>query len=106
MAKTVQLRALADADIDAALAWYTAEAPHAAARFLQMLESTIKRIGASPNLGSALYAVELQMPGLRHRKLPKFPYLVFYFENEAAIDIVRVLHAHRDLPSDLAASDP
>jgi toxin ParE1/3/4 len=36
---------------------------------------------------------------LRSRALKGFPYLIFYVERENQIDVWRVLHSHRDIPS-------
>ena len=50
-------------------------------------------------IGSPRYADELDIPGLRFRSAGKFPYLVFYVETEAEIDVWRVLHGARDIPA-------
>jgi plasmid stabilization system protein ParE len=41
------------------------------------------------------------MPGteLRTWQIENFPYLLFYQRRADGIDIVRALHAHRDIPS-------
>jgi hypothetical protein len=39
------------------------------------------------------------LPGLRHRRLARFPWLVFYVERDDHIDIWRVLDARRDIPT-------
>ena len=36
---------------------------------------------------------------LRFRPVGKFPYLIFYVETEADIDVWRVLHGARDIPA-------
>jgi toxin ParE1/3/4 len=55
-------------------------------------------IATRPAAGSPPYGQELGLPGLRHRRLRRFPYLVFYVEREDHIDVWRVLHAQRDIP--------
>jgi toxin ParE1/3/4 len=47
-------------------------------------------------------AYELVIPDLRCWPLPHFPYLLMYVERDAAIDVWRVLHTRRDIPSTLA----
>ena len=49
--------------------------------------------------GSPRYAHELDIPDLRFRTVGKFPYLVFYVESEADIDVSRVLHGAQDIPA-------
>lgn len=78
--KSLVLRARADADVDAAVAHYLVEAPHRVDALLTALQTTLARLSRSPGSGSARYAHELEMPGLRHVRTPRFPYLVFYVE--------------------------
>lgn len=48
-----------------------------------------------PKGGSPRYAQELDLTGLRFRTIGRFPYLIFYIEKEAEIDVWRVLHGAR-----------
>ena len=48
-------------------------------------------------MGRLRYAGELDLPGLRSWLVTGFPYLVFYVESAADIDVWRVLHAARDI---------
>jgi len=41
----------------------------------------------------------LNLPGLRFWRLKKYPHLVFYVERSSHIDVWRVLHGMRDIPS-------
>jgi toxin ParE1/3/4 len=41
----------------------------------------------------------LDIPGLRSWPLRRFPYVIFYIEQENHIDVWRVLHARRDIPA-------
>jgi hypothetical protein len=47
-------------------------------------------------------SAQLELSGLRVWPLKRFPDLVFYFEREDRIDVVRVLHGKRDLAAWLA----
>lgn len=99
-AKPVVPRELAHRDVDEALDHYTDEAgADVALRFIDALSDAYRAIGSRPGIGSPRYAHELELPGLRSRKLRKFPYLVFYLERDDHIDVWRVLHAQRDIPS-------
>jgi len=45
----------------------------------------------------------MAIDGLRVWKIMGFPYLVLYLEDDAEVEIVRFLHAHRDVPNALLA---
>ena len=55
-------------------------------------------IGRHPQTGLPCYAHELNLPGLRMWPLKRYPYLVFYVEQDDHIDVWRVLNSHRDIP--------
>ena len=56
-------------------------------------------IARHPAAGSARYALELNLPGLRSWPLTNYPYLVSYLEFDDHIDVWRVLHDQRDIPA-------
>ena len=62
-------------------------------------------MSAHPGIGSPRYATVLNLPGLRLWPVEGFPYLVFYVERETQLDIWRVLHAQRDIPAWMGASE-
>ena len=98
--KPLVSRAIVDRDIDDAVDYY-AEAAGAdtASRFVSELAKAKRLIVEAPRHGSPRYAETLGTPNLRHRKIRRFPYLVFYIELDDRIDVVRVLHAARDIPA-------
>jgi toxin ParE1/3/4 len=96
MKKPVVLRKRADADIDAAIDFYVVEAPHQVDRLISALETTLAVIGRRPTTGSPGYSHWLSIPGLRHRRVGRFPYVVFYVEGPREISVLRVLHQGRD----------
>jgi toxin ParE1/3/4 len=99
-AKPIVPRAQALQDIEEAVDHYLQEGgERVALGFVDMLESTILTIASHPAIGSLRYAYELDIPGLRTRRVRRYPYLVFYLENEDQIDIWRVLRARRDIPA-------
>ncbi|HEY4065689.1 MAG TPA: type II toxin-antitoxin system RelE/ParE family toxin [Burkholderiaceae bacterium] len=105
-AKRAVRRARAERDIDAAAEHYFAEGgTPLELRFVAALEAAIRHVATHPATGSARYAVELGVPGLRFWKLKRFPYLIFYVERVDHIDVWRVLHDARDLPAWLQESD-
>jgi toxin ParE1/3/4 len=98
--KPVVLRALAQQDVEEAVAFYLGEgADHAAVGFIDALEQAYAQIGRHPAIGSPRYAHELDLPELRSWPLRRYPYLVFYVEGEEHIDVWRVLHGRRDIPA-------
>ena len=97
--KPVVLRERAQHDVDEAVEHYLAEArPAVALAFIDALEEAFRRMREYPASGSPGYARELDLPGLRSWVVRGFPYLVFYTEREADIDVWRVLHVAQDIP--------
>ena len=98
-AKPVVPREQAYRDFEEAVDYYAREAGEdVALSFIEAVESAFRAIAAHPTAGSPRYAYELDLPGLRVRSTKRYPYLIFYVEREAYIDIWRVLHAQRDIP--------
>ena len=98
--KPVVPRLLAKRDIEAAVKYYLDEgAGPAALAFIDALEKAFVHIGRHPGIGSLRYAHELDLPGLRCWPLRRHPYLIFYVERDDRVDVWRVLHAERDIPS-------
>ncbi len=74
-------------------------------RFLAEVEAALEHIGRHPQLGSPRYAVILKFDELRTWPVRRFPYLVFYVEREAQVDVWRILHAQRGIPAWMTPSD-
>ncbi|NBC48460.1 MAG: type II toxin-antitoxin system RelE/ParE family toxin [Gammaproteobacteria bacterium] len=92
-------RRLAIRDVDEIIAYYLETSSEAIALgFVDALESAYAEIGSNPAIGSPRYAYELELPGLRSWPLKRYPYLIFYLERDAHIDVWRVLHGRRDVP--------
>ncbi|OYQ80783.1 plasmid stabilization protein [Ignatzschineria sp. F8392] len=89
---------LAEQDIENALLYYMEESARLALSFIDDLEKSIQHIGEHPSSGSTRYAYELEIPNLRSWQLQRFPYLIFYMEEDNSIHVWRILHAHSDLP--------
>ena len=102
-AKPVVPREQARRDVEDAIDYYAQEAgAEVAQRFVDAVRETYRAISVRPATGSPRYAHDLDLPGLRARKLNRFPYLVFYREQDEHIDVWRLLHAQRDIPSWMA----
>lgn len=98
--KPVIPRELANRDVDSAIAYYLEEqAEKATLGFIDALERAYKQISRHPASGSSRYAHELDLPGLRSWPLQRYPYLVFYVEQQDHVDVWRVLHGMKDIPN-------
>ena len=99
--KPVIRRAVADNDIDDAIRYYDNHSIQTAFGFIDELQRSYQRISAQPPIGSPRHGYELALPGLLSRKLDKYPYIVFYYDHNDHIDVWRILHEKRDIPSNL-----
>ncbi len=98
--KPVLRRAQAQEDVADALAYYLEQgALDAAEGFVKALEKAIGHIGRYPASGSPRYAGELGLPDLRFWQVKRYPYLIFYVECDDHIDVWRILHDQRDIPT-------
>ena len=99
-ARRIELRELAATDIERTADHYYAEGGEALAlRFIDAVEHTLGQIGRSPQIGSLRLSYELEIPELRARPFNRFPYSVFYVPDNAHVDVWRVLHSRRDIPT-------
>jgi toxin ParE1/3/4 len=93
-------RELARQDAEQAVDHYLAEGgPDVAFGFIDALEAAYAQIAENPEGGSPRWGHELNLPGLRSRKLKRFPYLVFFLARDDHVDVWRILHTKRDIPS-------
>jgi toxin ParE1/3/4 len=105
--KPVIPRLRARTDAEAAIDYYRSEAgTDVALRFVAALEAAYVVIGVRPKSGSLRFAHELDVEGLRSRKVGRFPYLLFYMERADHVEVWRILHARRDIPAWIDSRDP
>lgn len=105
--KPIVPRERAQRDAEGAIDHYLAEAGiDVAVGFVDELERTYARLSAHPASGSPRYAYELGIAELRSVPVGRYPYLIFYVERPAAVDVWRILHAKRDIPASLHDPDP
>ena len=99
-------RALAQQDIERAFEHYLAVASAAiATRFVLEIDACMQRIERFSGAGSPRYAELLDIEGLRFAVVEQFPYLLFYFEQQDHVDVVRVLHQRQDVPATFAEDE-
>jgi toxin ParE1/3/4 len=100
--KPVRVRPLADREIDDHAGYIAKDNLEAALRFLDAVQAALDRIGDCPSIGSPRYAHLPIMENLRVWAVPDFEHhLVFYVERSEYVDVLRVLHAARDIPAAL-----
>ena len=98
-AKPVIPRQAAERDIEVAIERYLAEGgKEVAVGFIDELQAAYGHVARHPATGSPRYVHELDLPGLRFKRLQRDSYLVFYVERDQHVDVWRVLHEHRDIP--------
>jgi toxin ParE1/3/4 len=106
--KTIIPRSVANPSVDEGIDHYLHQhAESAALGFVDALVRAYVHIGRYAATGSPRYSHALNIPGLHFWPLTHYPYFVFYVEFADHIDVWRVLHGRRDIPSWLAAdTDP
>lgn len=105
-AKPVVPRTLASRDVDEAIDYYLEQhAAQAALGFIEALEKAFAHLARFPESGSPRYAHELNLPGLRCWPLAEYPFLVFYVDLDDRVDVWRVLHGQRDIPTRMQAPE-
>ena len=98
MSRRVHLRRAAEDDIDDHFLFIAQESVAAALRFHDAARSALNRLGEVPEIGPPRQTSSSALAGLRMWPIPGFAnYLIFYFASAHGIDVVRVLHASRDL---------
>lgn len=105
-AKRVIPRLVAENDLDHAFNYYLDNAgAKVAEEFVIEFARTTRLISEFPALGSPRYSFETGLEKVRFWSMKKFPYLIFYTEEEHYIDVWRVLHGHMNIPEHLSSSD-
>lgn len=86
-------------DLDGHAAYLTLHAGEAVAdRFLIAARQTINRLAGMPGIGSPYPLTNPALQDVRHFSVRGFPnHVIFYREAEVGIEVLRVLHAARDV---------
>ena len=100
--KPIVPRAVALQDVEDALTYLLQQQVNpAAVKLIDALEAAYTHISRYPATEATRYAHALDLPGLRAWPITGFPSLIFYVEQDAHIDVWRVLHMSRDIPEEL-----
>lgn len=96
------LRQAAERDIERGFDHYLQEAgPDIAVAFIDSVDQALLHIGRQPGSGSPRYGELLNTPSLRSWVISRFPYVLFYVEHDAYLDVIRLLHQQQDIPAQL-----
>ena len=85
----VSFLALAQQELDDAVAWYNEQASELGVEFLDELDRVVRRAVAFP-----MSCPEIE-PGIRRCLLARFPYGNIYGTDDEAIIVIAVAHLHR-----------
>ena len=83
----------AQADLEEIYTYLSQNNPHTAERVKRQIKTDVELLGEFPHI-----ARESVIPGLRVRKVRRYPYLVFYAVREDEIHILHVRHGARRWP--------
>jgi toxin ParE1/3/4 len=101
MNRHITRRPQAEADLTDQFIYYLAAGgAELAERFLTAVEAATQRLLETPGIGVKRSFRHPSLQGLRMHPVRGFErHLVFYHERDDGIEIVRVLHGARDIPS-------
>jgi len=85
------IRREAEQDIHSAHAWYQQQSPRAARRFLKAIDHTLERVVQFPQ------AFPLVGGTTRRALLERFPYAVYFCENENRVEVHAVFQQRRQV---------
>jgi toxin ParE1/3/4 len=96
----VQVDARAWSDILETVEAIAADAPAAAENFLDAAVAGIRSLHTTPRAHPIFSGVPEEYAGVRKRNVPGFRrYLIFFMVSGDTVEVIRVLHGGRDLPS-------
>ena len=99
MGTPLHLRELASADIRASVRYYAMSGgTQVADRFIADWMAARDHLRENPMTGSLRWSHELDIPDLRHWPFEHFPHVVMYFALTDFVDVLRVVHARRNIP--------
>jgi toxin ParE1/3/4 len=100
MAARARILPAAQIDLEDVVRYISIDDADAAARFRFAFDSTARQLLESPHLGNRDEFDTDRLAGILHWRVQDFErYLIFYRSVPTGIDIVRVLHSSRDIPS-------
>jgi toxin ParE1/3/4 len=100
MTKRIIISPKASQDLDDHFAYIAESNFEAALQFFDSARSTIAQLAKMPGIGSPYPVENSRLQGLRKWAVQGFrKHLIFYFERDDAIEVVRILYATQDISS-------
>jgi toxin ParE1/3/4 len=100
MTKKILITPKANQDLDDCFAYISQDNPETALQFFDSTRITIAQIARMPGIGSIFTTNDNRLQDLRKWSVKDFrKYLIFYIDREDVVEIVRILHATRDISS-------
>lgn len=100
MAPRVRWRRAAEDDLEAAYLFIGSDSPAAGDRFLDAVADAVRLLRDNPALGPSCRFRSPRLSDIRSWVVRGFPsYLLVYRHVQDTVEVVRVLHGARDLPS-------
>lgn len=100
MTKRIIIRPKASQDLDDYFAYIAENNFEAALQFFDSARLTIAQIARMPGIGSFYPVENPRLQGLRKWAVKDFrKHLIFYFERDDAVEVVRILYATRGIDS-------
>ncbi|BAY75990.1 plasmid stabilization system [Nostoc linckia NIES-25] len=98
MTKRIVITPKASLDIDEYFVYIGQENPDTALLFFDSVRETFAQLARMPGMGSRYPLNNLRLQGLRKWAVKGFKkYLIFYFERDESIEVVRILYAGQDI---------
>ena len=95
-----RLRPLAHTDLESHVDYLADQSLELAERFIESVYAAFETLTENPAIGAPRAAGSPRLAGLRLWPVPGFErWLIFYIPADTAVQIVRVLHGARDLPT-------
>jgi toxin ParE1/3/4 len=100
MTRRLSIAPRASFDLDEHFAYIAENNFDAAVRFFDSARQTFAKIAQTPGIGRRCEVENPRLAGLRKWAVSGFEnYLIFYLDRGEIVEIVRILHAARDIPT-------
>lgn len=100
MALKIVITPQANQDLEKHFEYIAAQDMDAALRFFDAVRETFSQLAKNPNIGRVYEIPNPRLQGLRKWQVKRFDkYLVFYQHSESILEVIRLIHGSRDIPS-------
>lgn len=88
--RSIVIAPAAEADLIEVIAWYESKRPELSFDFRLSLDAALHHIARYPD------SCALVAPTVRRGLLRRFPHAVYYRQQQATIEVIAILHTHRN----------